>query len=96
MQNKIIHQDEDLQIRFGDSVGDAPIQMCDTHWQTLIDHQLTEDQLCKSIRILFTLAARTLGTKNLVKHRCPVCGLSNFAYIQEAVNAACPERKNAN
>lgn len=94
--NKVIHQDEDLTIQVGEPSEDAPIQMCEAHWGEVVRYQLTESEIENFVRVLFTLASRTLGTNTLMKYKCPVCGLKNFDYIAETILAVCPERKNGN
>lgn len=95
--DKVIHTDQDLQVVITDNPNvDHPIQMCVEHQDELFGYGLTESQFEQATKILFTLAARTLGTVNLVKHRCPICGLEKFDYIKQTVSVVTPERQNAN
>lgn len=96
MQSKVIHTDENLQIVLGEASADAPIQMCQGHWDQLTGFDLSDKELESAVRVIFILASKTIGTAGCVKHRCPVCGLQKFDYIVETVNAVVPERKNGN
>lgn len=94
---KIIHQDEDLRvITTDDPNSNHPIRMCDQHQAELWAYQLNGTQFEQAVSVIFTLAARTLGTTHLIKHKCPICGLKNFDYISQTVAVVAPERQNGN
>lgn len=64
------------------------IAFCDEHQQDLL-HALSSRRVCtqpnllKASHTLFTIASRSIGTIELVKHRCPVCALLKFNYIEQ-------------
>lgn len=95
MSESVISVDEDLTIVISDGPSaDRPIQLCDEHQIELDFYKLDLEQLNKTVIMVFTLAARTVGTKALVSYRCPLCALKNFPYLHEAIKITAPEKIN--
>lgn len=67
-----------------------PIRLCDEHYQqqeTTLEFygQLNAPKALQTFHVIASLAARTLGTKSLVRHGCPVCALQKFDYLGELI-----------
>lgn len=93
----IVLQNEDVQTSMSSDASAFKIAFCDTHQLELekrLEESLVarlqankrplvnpRQAMLKVSHVLFSLAARTIGTDDLVKHRCPVCALRNFDYI---------------
>lgn len=99
---QVILENEDVKTEMvaadGSNIKQFRIVICDEHQQALIAalaqrRICTQPNILKASHALFALAARTIGTVDLVRHRCPVCGLAKFDYVNQMVIALTTEGK---
>lgn len=65
------------------------IMLCDEHqtelWEKL-GQGYDQNQILQTTHILFSVAAKAIGTKGLVAAKCPICGIRNFDYVAAVVS----------